>query len=35
MIGSVVDWYRPDGPVSAAKVADDVVAVAFGGVRAR
>jgi AcrR family transcriptional regulator len=35
MIGSVVDWYRPDGTVSAAKVADDVVAVAFGGVRAR
>jgi AcrR family transcriptional regulator len=35
MIGSVVDWYRPDGPVSATKVADDVVAVAFGGVRAR
>lgn len=33
MIGSVVDWYRPDGPVDAQKVADDVVAVAFGGVR--
>lgn len=35
MIGSVVDWYRPDGPVSAEKVADDVVAVAFGGVQVR
>jgi hypothetical protein len=35
MIGSVVDWYRPDGPVSAETVANDVVAVAFGGVRAR
>ncbi len=33
MIGSVVDWYRPDGPVSAEVVANDVVAVAFGGVR--
>lgn len=33
MINSVVDWYRPDGPVSAAKVADDIVAVAFGGIR--
>ncbi|MBB5634035.1 AcrR family transcriptional regulator [Cryobacterium mesophilum] len=35
MIGSVVDWYRPGGPVSAEDVANDVVAVAFGGVRAR
>lgn len=34
MINSVADWYRPDGPVSAAKVADDIVAVAFGGIRA-
>lgn len=33
MIGSVVDWYKPGGPVSAADVANDVVAVAFGGVR--
>lgn len=33
MIGSVVDWYKPGGPVSADEVADDVVAVAFGGVR--
>lgn len=35
MIGSIVDWYRPGGPVSADDVAHDVVAVAFGGVRAR
>lgn len=35
MIGSIVDWYRPEGPVTAEAVADDVVAVAFGGVRAR
>ena len=34
MINSIVEWYRPDGPVSASKVADDVVAVAFGGLRA-
>lgn len=34
MINSIVEWYRPDGPVSAAQVADDVVAVAFGGLRA-
>lgn len=33
MIGSVVDWYRPGGPVSAEDVANDLVAVAFGGVR--
>jgi len=33
MIGSVVDWYRPDGPVTAEDVANDVVSVAFGGVR--
>jgi AcrR family transcriptional regulator len=34
MINSIVEWYRPDGPVSASQVADDVVAVAFGGLRA-
>lgn len=33
MIGSVVDWYRTDGPVSAEDVANDVVTIAFGGVR--
>ncbi|HRN29885.1 MAG TPA: TetR family transcriptional regulator, partial [Terrimesophilobacter sp.] len=34
MIGSVADWYRPDGPVTAETVADDIIAVAFGGIRA-
>lgn len=33
MIGSVVDWYRADGPVSAEDVANDIVTIAFGGVR--
>ncbi len=33
MIGSVVDWYRPGGPVSAEDVANDIVTIAFGGVR--
>lgn len=33
MIGSVVDWYRTGGPVSAEDVANDVVTIAFGGVR--
>lgn len=33
MIGSVVDWYKPGGPVSAEDVADDIVTIAFGGVR--
>lgn len=35
MIGSIVDWYKPGGPVSADDVANDVVAVAFGGVQAQ
>lgn len=33
MIGSVVDWYKPGGPVSTEDVANDVVTIAFGGVR--
>ncbi len=33
MIGSVVDWYKPGGPVSADDVANDIVTIAFGGVR--
>lgn len=33
MIGSVVDWYKPGGPVSAEDVANDIVTIAFGGVR--
>ena len=35
MINSIVEWYRPEGPVTASKVADDVVAVTFGGLRAQ
>lgn len=34
MINSLVDWYRPDGPVTAETAADDIIAVAFGGIRA-
>lgn len=33
MINSIVEWYRPDGPVTADQVADSVVAVAFDGIR--
>lgn len=33
MIGSVVDWYKPGGPVSPEDVANDIVTIAFGGVR--
>ncbi len=33
MIGSVVDWYKPGGPVSSEDVANDIVTIAFGGVR--
>lgn len=34
MINSIVEWFHPEGPVSADKLADDVVKVAFGGLRA-
>jgi AcrR family transcriptional regulator len=33
MINSIVEWYRPGGPLTAAQLADDVIAVAFGGLR--
>ncbi len=33
MINSIVEWFHPDGPLSAEKLADDVVKVAFGGLR--
>lgn len=33
MINSLVEWYRPDGLEDAARMADDVCAVAFDGVR--
>ena len=32
MIHSIVEWFRPDGPLSPADLADDVVKVAFGGI---
>ncbi|WP_309129331.1 TetR/AcrR family transcriptional regulator [Microbacterium sp.] len=35
MINSVVEWYRPDGPVDPALLADEVLAVAFDGLRPR
>jgi AcrR family transcriptional regulator len=34
MINSIVEWFRPDGPLSPADLADDVVKVAFGGILA-
>lgn len=33
MINSIVEWYRPGGRESAARLADDVVAVALDGLR--
>lgn len=35
MINSVVEWYRPDGPVDPELLADEVLAVAFDGLRPR
>lgn len=35
MINSVVEWYRPDGKIDPALLADDVLAVAFEGLRPR
>lgn len=34
MINSIVDWYRPEGPLSREQVAEDVIAVAFDGLHA-
>lgn len=34
MINSLVDWYRPDGALDAKSVANDIIAVAFDGIRA-
>ena len=34
MINSIVEWYRPEGPESAAQLADDVLAIALDGLRA-
>ena len=33
MINSIVEWFHPGGPLTAEKLADDVVKVAFGGLR--
>ena len=33
MINSIVEWFNPAGPLTAEKLADDVVKVAFGGLR--
>ena len=33
MINSIVEWYRPGGPESTRKLADDVLAVALDGLR--
>lgn len=33
MINSIVEWFKPGGPLTAEKLADDIVKVAFGGLR--
>ncbi|MFF1635675.1 TetR/AcrR family transcriptional regulator [Leifsonia sp. NPDC058248] len=33
MINSIVEWYRPDGPETPAQLADDLLALAFDGLR--
>src|SRR5690606_29202623 len=35
MINSVVEWYRPDGPVDPELLAEQILAVALGGFQAR
>lgn len=35
MVNSVVEWYRPDGPVSADELAASITALAFEGLDAR
>ncbi|WP_312180629.1 TetR/AcrR family transcriptional regulator [Arthrobacter sp.] len=30
-INSIVEWYKPGGPIGAAKLADDVISMAFDG----
>lgn len=35
MVNSLVEWYRPDGPVSADDLAASVTAIAFDGLTAR
>ncbi|GAB3119298.1 TetR/AcrR family transcriptional regulator [Glaciibacter psychrotolerans] len=33
MINSIVEWYKPGGPLTADQLADDVITVAFNGLR--
>ena len=35
MINSLVEWFRPDGPVSAEQVEDTIITMAIDGLRAR
>jgi AcrR family transcriptional regulator len=35
MVNSLVEWYRPTGPVDAVQLADAVAAIAFEGLNAR
>ena len=34
-VNSLIEWYRPDGPISPQDMADDVIRVLFGGLDAR
>lgn len=33
MVNSIVEWYRPEGPEDADRLADDVIAIALDGLR--
>lgn len=35
MINSIVEWYKPGGPLTPRKLADDVIAMAFDGLHPR
>jgi hypothetical protein len=35
MVNSLIEWYRPQGGLSAAELADVVASVAFDGLRVR
>lgn len=35
MVNSIVEWYRPGGPEDAGRLADDLLAIALDGIRAR
>ena len=34
-INSIVEWYKPGGPISPGQLADDVIAIMFNGLHAR